>query len=570
MNLDNIDIVYITHNSDEWIDRCFEAYSQSLFPSEKINILIVDIGSSDSSLKKLETVKDKYSFASISILKKENGAGTGKAYNTAFAKGKSDIVCFFSIKTEIYPNTLTNLIDEIINTKNEKSVVWELMQYPYEHPKRYDILTGETEWISGDSFAITREAFKTIGGFDETISMYAEDVDLSFRLRSADYLLKYCPKAGIINNAYKNSDETKQKQYINSIATNLLLRWRFGDRKDISNGYVLYKSLLKEELPFGCSKAAIKAAYRIHFFKIPHYVKWRLRKDNSTAGFSFYDWEYEKRRLGDSYYQARPDQKPLVSVLTRTCGRPNVLRETLVSLRRQTYDNIEIIIVEDGEPITQKMIENEFSDLRIVYSATGEKVGRSIAGNIAMEKSGGKYLNFLDDDDLLYADHIETLVAAIEGSDYRAAYAVAEESSIIVNSTEPYSYDVVNTYVRYMVGFDRSKLYVNNIIPIQAIMFERTFFEKLGGFDCTLDLLEDWDLWVRYASDDDFLFVEKSTSIYRVPNKKDVYDERHKRFEAAYDMCVNGFDKYIYNSSKVSDLSRSFAKLNEADMGHKE
>ena len=59
------------------------------------------------------------------------------------------------------------------------------------------------------------------------------------------------------------------------------------------------------------------------------------------------------------------------------------------------------------------MIKTEFSDLNIIYKATGEKQGRCKVGNLGMELAHGKYLNFLDDDDLLFADHVETLVQAL-------------------------------------------------------------------------------------------------------------------------------------------------------------
>ena len=72
----------------------------------------------------------------------------------------------------------------------------------------------------------------------------------------------------------------------------------------------------------------------------------------------------------------------------RTCGRPAVLRETLISLRHQTYPNMEVVVVEDGEEISGKMIRGrEFGDMNIRYFATGEKVGRSRAGNLGNGES---------------------------------------------------------------------------------------------------------------------------------------------------------------------------------------
>ena len=96
--------------------------------------------------------------------------------------------------------------------------------------------------------------------------------------------------------------------------------------------------------------------------------------------------------------------------------------------------------------------------MNIIYYATGKKVGRSAAGNQAMEMAHGKYLNFLDDDDLFYADHVEVLVKTLEKSENKAAYAFAFETPIEVHSKEPYLYTVHNYFGIHKQKFDKIKL----------------------------------------------------------------------------------------------------------------
>lgn len=66
--------------------------------------------------------------------------------------------------------------------------------------------------------------------------------------------------------------------------------------------------------------------------------------------------------------------QPKVSIIIRTCGRPQVLRTALNSIRKQTYRNIEIVIVEDGIPTSKEMIEKEYSDLFVRYQADRKSV----------------------------------------------------------------------------------------------------------------------------------------------------------------------------------------------------
>ncbi|MDR0851656.1 MAG: glycosyltransferase family 2 protein, partial [Clostridiales Family XIII bacterium] len=505
LDISRLDIVYVTYCSSEWIDRCFSSYEQSLYPTDQINIVVVDNGSTDDTIEKLKAIKDKSAlkFNSFEIVSLGKNTGFGRANNTGFSKGSSDIVCFFNIDTEIFPETLVNLTGEI-ESSDARAGVWELRQFPYEHPKMYDIVTGNTEWCSGAAFAVRRDVFSKVGGFDKHLFMYTEDVDLSYRIRALGYDLKYTPKAGILHYAYRTANEIKPLQYIGSISNNLLLRYRFGSCRDILKGHKLYFSFLTHRGMFKGSRKALAKAYLKNIITSVIFWLWRFSKKRKVKiKPSFLGLDYAKHRNGAFYeikhFDQQSDERPLVSVIVRTHSRPAVLRQTLISLRRQTYDNIEIVVFEDGAPTAQAMIENEFSDLNIKYAASGEKIGRSNAGNYAIESASGKYINFLDDDDLFFADHIEVMVKYLLDTNMKAAFALANETAIIVKSKEPYEFEIISEEERYHQKFVRLLLLRSNYIPIQSMLFERELFEKYGGLDPQLDLLEDWDLWVRYA-----------------------------------------------------------------------
>jgi len=514
----SIDIVFVTYNSSKWIENCFESYSQSVFPRGEINIIVVDNGSTDDSVEKLNEIKKDNDFASFEIYPMGKNLGFGAGCNAGAKKGASDIVCFFNIDTVIFPDTLSRLTDEI-NASDEKTAVWELRQFPYEHPKDYDILTGETAWCSAAAIAVRKKVFNEAKGFDERLYMYSEDVDLSFRIRSLGYKLKYCPKARITHYAYSEAHEIKPIQYTYSVVNNQLLRHRFGTCKDIFAGMKNMKNTLTHDGPYKGSRKAM--------------AKLLLKQAKHLA--AFYCWRFTKAKkqriypefIGNDMYTHHRDgafielkdfeEHPLVSIVIRTIGRPNVLREALISLRKQTYENFEVIVVEDGPPDSKKMIGEEFKDLKLRYISTGDPVGRSAAGNLGMDEANGIYINFLDDDDLFYADHIETLVQFLTETGMYAAYSVAFETAINVKSKDPYKYDIVSTTTRYRQPFNRLFLLRANYIPIQSIMFKKCLFEEYGGIDTELDNQEDYDLWLRYAMKVDFGYVDKTTSVYRVP-----------------------------------------------------
>lgn len=231
-----------------------------------------------------------------------------------------------------------------------------------------------------------------------------------------------------------------------------------------------------------------------------------------------------------------------VSYLVRTCGRPQVLRYSLESIRKQTYPDIEVIVVEDGENTAENLIQTEFADMDIRYHNTGMRLGRSRVGNIALQMASGEYLNFLDDDDMLYPNHTEVLLRTLSETQKKVAYAVAD-AAVSVYSKRKKEYRTLYKYIQHNLPFNRLYFTFNNFLPIQTVMFHRSLFEQYGGLREELDALEDWDMWLRYAAHEDFAYVNQVTSMYRLPLKR---FQRDKVLYQAYDEVSKRFEEYEY------------------------
>jgi glycosyltransferase involved in cell wall biosynthesis len=218
-------------------------------------------------------------------------------------------------------------------------------------------------------------------------------------------------------------------------------------------------------------------------------------------------------------------------------GRSGKLREALASVVAQTYQFIELVVVEDGGQSADSLLEalrqtGRFTDLTYIPMAKG---GRCTAGNAALAAATGQLLCFLDDDDLFYADHLEVLVNAwLNQPDLGAVYALAYEVRTEVISEEPWVYrDVEHSLIHRQV-FNRAVLWHHNYLPIQTVLFQRQLFLDHGGFDPGLDSLEDWNLWVRYSLHHDFLLVPKVTSLYRVPDNNAKAVKRQEVLDGYY------------------------------------
>lgn len=113
---------------------------------------------------------------------------------------------------------------------------------------------------------------------------------------------------------------------------------------------------------------------------------------------------------------------PKVSVVIPTYKRPKYLKRALDSVLRQTYKNIEIIVVDDNNSDDEYRIETEkfmkkFNDSRIKYIKHERNKNGSAARNTGIKNSSGKYITFLDDDDEFADQRIEKLVQCMENLD---------------------------------------------------------------------------------------------------------------------------------------------------------
>lgn len=173
---------------------------------------------------------------------------------------------------------------------------WEMRQIPFEHPKAYDPVSLDTEWVSGAAVLLRRSALAQVGGFDPRIFMYGEDVDLSWRLRCAGYRLRYVPRAAVVHHTYSKAEEVKPLQALEGIYVNLCLRARYSGRRRVAEGMVkaFIEMLLPESFPGrrkGIARAVWKFIGNFSYF-------WRTHQSAPHFEPRFAGWGYEVRREG--------------------------------------------------------------------------------------------------------------------------------------------------------------------------------------------------------------------------------------------------------------------------------
>lgn len=179
----------------------------------------------------------------------------------------------------------------------------------------------------------------------------------------------------------------------------------------------------------------------------------------------------------------------LVSIIIPVFNAEKYIEETIKSCLEQHYENVEIILIDDGSTDNSKKIINRFLSVNNISYYTQVKKGVSTARNLGLDKAKGEFIQFLDADDLLEKDKIDKQVRFL---------CLNEEFIAVYCDTKYFRKDINNmvlTFKAQKSGFIYNELLNDNFIPIHSILFRRNELR----FNNKLTKLEDWDFWLRLS-----------------------------------------------------------------------
>jgi|APSaa5957512535_1039671.scaffolds.fasta_scaffold52141_2 glycosyltransferase involved in cell wall biosynthesis len=202
---------------------------------------------------------------------------------------------------------------------------------------------------------------------------------------------------------------------------------------------------------------------------------------------------------------------PIISVIVPTYNRANILCETLDSILCQTYENFELIVVDDGSTDNTEEVVKKYNDLRLHYIKTENWGGPARPRNIGIQISKGEYIAFCDDDDLWLPHKLESQIKLFccdnnVGLVYSKCYMLRENK---IYRKAP-KMNLYNGYVFHKM------IFITNV-PILTAIVDKKVFKKIGFFDEDKKIiaLEDMNLWIRLAKEYRVISSNKPTAIYR-------------------------------------------------------
>src|ERR1700691_4780937 len=235
------------------------------------------------------------------------------------------------------------------------------------------------------------------------------------------------------------------------------------------------------------------------------------------------------------------EKLPVVTAIVPVYNHEKYVIDSLRSIIRQNYPNVELIVINDGskdrshEMVLSLVEECKQRFLRFEY-INRENRGLSATLNQALEIARGKYLSVLASDDLIVPDKFRWLVEALEQTDDSYAAAFGNASFIDEHGRETYLTEEGNpqesttgkTYSNFLDFYTKDRdfdykaefgtyltLLAGNYLPGMSNLSKTAMVKEVGGWTDD-NVLEDWEMWLKLSQERKFLFIDRTVALYRM------------------------------------------------------
>ncbi|QKF81109.1 glycosyltransferase family 2 protein [Halarcobacter ebronensis] len=232
-------------------------------------------------------------------------------------------------------------------------------------------------------------------------------------------------------------------------------------------------------------------------------------------------------------------QNELVSIITPSYNSAKFISETIESVLAQTYKNWEMIIVDDCSPDKANDIINKYikKDNRIRLIKLKKNKGPAVARNIATKEARGKYIAFLDSDDIWFNNKLEKQIDFMKKNNLVLTYSAYET----INENNKH----INTrYIKEVITY-KDMLKSNRIGNLTGIYDTN----KIGKYYMDDVRHEDYTLWLKIMKDINYTKgLNESLAKYRILNKS-ISSNKIKVLSWTWNIYRNNLNLNIFKSS---------------------
>ncbi|MBN8569573.1 MAG: glycosyltransferase [Ignavibacteria bacterium] len=249
-----------------------------------------------------------------------------------------------------------------------------------------------------------------------------------------------------------------------------------------------------------------------------------------------------------------------ISVVMSVYNEEKYISAAIKSILNQTYPYFEFIIINDGSTDNSESIIKSFKDERIVYKKI-EKVNFSKALNEGLNIAKYNYVARMDADDISLPDRFEKQIKfMVENPDVQvlsSGYALFKNKIISHIHKLPQN----DRDIKEQLNYSGSVCHAGSI-------YSKNYILQFGGYNESLDMLEDMDLWLRIRKETKFHNLDEVLYLIRIKENSMTSKESLKPKQFFRDIYLKHFDKNYYSDYAKSDedyaiLLYKFSNKNE-------
>lgn len=571
-NIPDISVLLCSYNRADTLKRCLEALEKQTLSRNRFEVVCVNDGSTDHTSEIMKAALKRLPGSYHEHVKNQ---GLAAARNTAIRAARGRLVVFINDDTFPEPDFLEQHIQAHKAHPNEQTAIFGHIGFAREHAERilsqvlhqHNLLfplVGTREEVPYDfnyfvtaNLSVARQAFVSENiWFDETFRRYGcEDIEVGYRLWKRGYRVYYCPRAKVIHDHRLTVHDYQRRTVDNSsnlvqfvdkypelvpcylgvpqLTEPILAQWRQVIKqeapviKKMVDRIAAAEDATPEALagPNVTPSDAMKLVKQIAVL-LGHISRHIKRQTILQILDDSPDVRYRLVNSTGSQPQSKTiiERSPLVSVIIPCYKYGCYLPEAVSSVLNQTYQNFEIIIVNDGSPddtkeVAEKLIaEHPQHQIRLINQANSGQP--AIARNNGIAEAKGEYILPLDADDKLAPQAIESCIRAVR--DY-------PNQPVVVFGWLQYFGVEENLWKTHPFSPDR--LLRRTLLPYCS-MFHRSVWEFQNGYSTNVPGYEDWDFWVGAAKmGAKFINVPLVTAFYRETDASSLVDSARKKHE---------------------------------------
>lgn len=440
-----VSVVIPCYNQAKYLPGAVESVVQQTF--QNFEIIIVSDGSPDDTQAVFQHLAARWPQCPMHFLQKPNG-GLADARNAGIAIARGQYILPLDADDKLHPEMLAKTV-AVLESRPDTAIVYtDLIQFGaingLVQAAEFDIVKLYQNNQLNYCSLFRREVWEAVGGYNLNMVWGYEDWDFWIGCAEKGYMAQRLPEALLFYRVKRESMFTKALEHDAELKAQIVLN---------------------------------------------------------------HPSSYSKQDQARAHEFLRTLPTPLVSVIIPTYNRPDTLRKAIQSIINQTIQNFEIIVVNDAGVDVEHVVKS-FHSVKISLISHANNKGLAAARNTGIRAARGKYISYLDDDDIYYPTHLETLVEFLKIADEKVAYTDAHRAH---KKSGDGRYVTVFKDVPYSCDFDPVRLLYENYIPVLCVMHERACISEVGLFDETLRAHEDWDLWMRMSRNYTFKHIKKTT-----------------------------------------------------------